>query len=53
MSQLKVSKETDVSCLLSLGLLLLINRASEIFRLNLLCFYPELRTVKALRVRRA
>ena len=52
-SQLKSFKGTDVSCLLRLGLLLLINRASEIFLLNLLCLYPELRKVKSLRVTKA
>ena len=52
-SQLKGFKGTDVSCLLRLGLLLLINRASEIFHLNLLCLYPELRKVKWLRVTKA
>ena len=51
-SQLKSLKGTDVSCLLRLGLLLLINRASEIFLLNL-CLYPELTIVKSSRVTRA
>ena len=52
-SQLKRFKGTDVSCLLRLGLLLFINRASEIFLLNLLYLYPELRKVKSLRVTKA
>ena len=52
-SQLKSFKGTDVSCLLRLCILLLINRASEIFLLNLLCFYPKLTIVKSSRVTRA
>ena len=39
--QLKSFKGTNVSCLLRLGLLLLINRACKIFLLYLLYLYPE------------
>ena len=46
-SQLKCFKGTDVSSLLMLGLLPLINRASETLLLNLLCLYPKLRIVKS------
>ena len=52
-SQLKIFKETDVSCLLRLGLLPLINRASKIFLLSLLCLYPKLRIEKSSGVTRA
>ena len=52
-SQLKSFKGTDVSCLLKLGLLVLINRAYDIFLLNLLCLYPKLRIAKSSRVTRA
>ena len=46
-------KETDVSCLIRSGLLLLINRASKIFLLHLLRLYPELRIAKSSRITRA
>ena len=52
-SQIKSFTETNVFCLLRLGLLLLINKASEIFFLYLLCLYPKLKIVKSSRVTRS
>ena len=52
-SQWKSFKGIDVFCLLKLGILLLIDRASEIFLLYMLCLKPKLRLVKSSRVTRA
>ena len=46
-SQLRSFKRTDMSCLLKLGILFLINIAFEFFFLYFLCLYPELRIVKS------